>query len=216
MPIARPLLLAAILSVPSVGVAAIVEVHSFSPGLGIPDGNPAGLADARLVASAITGIEEIRLTLDISGSFNGDLYATLQHESGFAVLLNRVGRTATNSFGFGDDGLRITLYDEGSFEDIHGQTSGGGLVLGTFGSDGRASDPGVVLETDPRTALLDSFAGLDANGTWTLFVADLAGGDAHTLNEWSMEISGIPEPGSLILLVLSGAFLLRRSRLETV
>ena len=32
------------------------------------------------------------MTLNLSGGWNGDLYAYLVHNSGFAVLLNRVGR----------------------------------------------------------------------------------------------------------------------------
>ncbi len=52
----------------------------------------------------------------------------------------------------------------------------------------------------------------DANGNQPLFVADLSNGDTHTLNSWSMEISGTPEPGTLSLLALSAAIPRRRRR----
>jgi subtilisin-like proprotein convertase family protein len=39
-----------------------------------------------------------------------------------------------------------------------------------------------------RTFPVDAFNGGPAAGTWTLHVADVAGGDAGTLNAWSIEI----------------------------
>jgi subtilisin-like proprotein convertase family protein len=200
------------LAIPAAQAASVYEVFNYTNGTVIPDGNPSGLADARIVTSGITEIEDISVTIDISGSFNGDLYAALVHSTGFAILLNRVGRTISNSFGYDDDGLAVTFNDLGGFSEIHGQTSGGGLLSGTFGSDGRAVDPNSVLSTDSRSAVLSSIVGLDANGTWTLFVADLAGGDSHTLDSWSIEIIGVPEPASATLLVLGAALFLRRKR----
>ena len=84
--------------------------------------------------------------------------------------------------------------------------------MGNFGSDGRLVNPDLVLDTDPRTAFLTNFLGGDANGDWTLFIADLSGGATHTLDGWSMEITGIPEPGTISLLGLSLVLLVRRKR----
>jgi len=39
-----------------------------------------------------------------------------------------------------------------------------------------------------RTFPVDAFNGQPAAGSWTLHVADLAGGDVGTLNAWSLEI----------------------------
>jgi len=39
-----------------------------------------------------------------------------------------------------------------------------------------------------------SFNGLNPNGTWTLFFADLSGGDASTLVSWGLDIAAVPEP----------------------
>jgi hypothetical protein len=49
----------------------------------------------------------------------------------------------------------------------------GGPLTGIWTPDGRVVDPDLVLNTDPRTALLGSFNGLDPNGEWTLLIADL-------------------------------------------
>ncbi len=42
--------------------------------------------------------------------------------------------------------------------------------------DGRGSDPLVALNTDPRAAMLSSFNGLPAKGSWTHFIADQSAG----------------------------------------
>lgn len=202
-------------ALPVAKAASIVEVYNFN-GLNqsVPDGNPSGLANVQNLTSDIIEIEDISVSLNISGGWNGDLYVYLQHNAGLSVLLNRVGRTAGESFGYDNDGLDVTLNDLGSLAEIHGQDSGGGLLTGSFGSDGRLTDPNSVLDTDPRDALLTTFTGDDASGDWTLFVADLSGGDAHTLNSWSMEITGmtIPEPGTLSLFAIGAVLLIRRKR----
>lgn len=197
---------------------AITENYDFlGLALGLPDGDPTGVANLQTISSSIVSIDDISVSLDIAGTWNGDIYASLQHDTGFAVLLNRIGRTSGDSFGSSDDGFSVTLNDLGGFPDIHGQTSGGGTLFGNFGSDGRDVDPNLVLDVDARTALLTDFVGMDANGGWTLFVADMSGGDTHVLNSWSMEISGsaVPTPvgGSSALmfgLALSGIAGIRR------
>ena len=195
----------------------IVETHSFNGlNLAVPDGNPSGLGDLQPVTSQITEIDSLTVTLEISGTWNGDLYAYLTHGSGFAVLLNRSGRSATDSFGYGDHGFNVTL-DDSAPNNIHTYQSvtiptPGTPLTGTWQPDGRNVDPDTVLDTTPSTATLSSFNGIDANGNWTLFVADLSGGDAHTLNSWGMTIAGIPEPSMLALYVAGAALLIRKLR----
>lgn len=53
-------------------------------------------------------------------------------------------------------------------------------MTGTWQPDGRTNSPGSVLDSQPPDAFLSSFNGLDPNGDWTLFVADVSGGDTHT------------------------------------
>src|SRR5215470_16537192 len=89
----------------------------FANGGTIPDANPTGWYDSRSVNLAgmfgplrpgeTTDVRSINVTLNISGGYNGDLYAYLVHSSGFAVLLNRSGRTGANGFGYGDAGFGI-------------------------------------------------------------------------------------------------------------
>ena len=59
-----------------------------------------------------------------------------------------------------------------------------------------------------------AFTGSTGYERWvrTLFVTDLSGGDSHTLDSWELEITGVPEPGTVSLLLLGAALLARRRR----
>src|SRR5262245_11807142 len=153
--------------------------------LAIPDGDLTGLADSHVISGISGTISSLQVSLNIAGTgdgaFNGDLYATLVNSSGgFAVLVNRLGRTGTSSFGYSDNGLDITLVD--ALPDVHlYRTSpyllnGNGQLTGLWGTDGRNVNPLNVLDTDSQSATLSSFYGSPADGTWTLFVADASNG----------------------------------------
>ena len=63
-----------------------------------------------------------------------------------------------------------------------------------------------MLNTSARTAFLSSFNGLDPNGTWTLFIADVSGGDQSTLVSWELDITAVPEPVTVALGIFGGLF----------
>ena len=203
---------------------ASAETFTFTPGAAIPDGTlPLGITDTRTPASAINVIQGISLTLDIGSvgaGWTGDLYAFVQHVTpggtGFSVLLNRVGTTTLDRFGYSDSALSVTFSDAATNGDIHTyQTNGGGapyiaafnpvtgVVSGTWQPDGRTADPntvnaGSVTDLSSRNAMLTSgtnpFTGLSAKGDWTVFITDGSGGGAMTLNNWTLDISGISGP----------------------
>src|SRR5688572_16097823 len=149
----------------------------------IPDGEATGLSDQRTVTGVPGTITDLNVFLRIQpdpDGFAGDIYATLAHDSGFAVLLNRVGRRADGSpgaaFGYSDPGFNVKLDDAAANGDIHnyrvqlfGSHTGGSLsgpLTGTWAPDGRSADPSVVLDTSPRNASpLAAFNQLPANGT---------------------------------------------------
>lgn len=205
---------------------ARAETFAFnSLNLVIPDNNATGLTNTQTISSGISLIQSVRLDLNITGGFNGDLYAFLTRgpgpipgpAPGFAVLLNRVGRTASDSDGYADSGFSVTFDDTATsappaLGDIHlyGTVTSGSPITGTWQPDARDVDPSLVLDSSPRTAFLNSFAGGNANGTWTLFLADNASGGVSTLSSWSLHIEGIPEPGTSLLLVVGGALALTR------
>ncbi len=177
----------------------------------IPDGSSTGFADARTVTTSTVSIDTLEVRLNLagvgSGAYNGDLYVTLQHDSGFAVLLNRAGRTGDDPFGAWDNGYNVTFALGDTLGDIHNYRSVLGLgnddvlspLTGRWQADGRNVDPSVVLDTSPRTAGLESFHGVDPNGEWTLFVADLSSGGLARIQSWELLIEPlavIPEPST--------------------
>ena len=162
-------------------------------------------------AAEISTITYVTVSLNFSGGWNGDIYAYLIHDSGYAVLLNRIGRDAGNPDGSSTSGMTVTL-DDSAPTNIHLPPSTSGVLTGVYQADGRNTDPDSVLTSDPRSALLSSFNGLNAAGEWTLFVADLNPGDQSTLESWSLTITAVPEPSSAVLLLGAGLFALRRRR----
>ena len=192
--------------------------YTFSPNRAVPDGNPTGLALATNLSGMTDFIANVTVSLNISGGFNGDLYAYLTGPTGgFAVLLNRVGVANGNANGYDDTGLNITLNDAAGFNNVHFYQddtytlNGGGQLTGNWSSDGRAVDPlsaPTVIGTNSPTALLDSFDGISPDGTWTLFVADLSNGEQSTVVTWGLTIVTVPEPATWALLGTGAALFL--------
>jgi subtilisin-like proprotein convertase family protein len=172
----------------------------------IPDGNPTGFASSTNLSGVVGTVTSVTVTLDITGGFNGDLYAYLAGPaSGFAVLLNRTGITGSNPVGYSDAGFNITLSD-GS-PNIHlyqldSPTFSGGQLTGTWAPDGRNIDPqssGSTFDSASTGTDLSSFDGNTANGSWTLFIADMSSGGQATLVSWGLTVVTVPEPQTWVL-----------------
>lgn len=214
---------------PLPGDGPILQNYDFA-GLPLPltpgDGSGLGVSDTRTVTSNIEVITDVNVWFHLEnpvagGAFNGDFYATLSHDSGFAVLLNRPGRRGgsdPDAYGYADNGFSITLDDQAPAGDVHTYrlqlplTEGGppGLshstevdpsyqagLTGRWAPDGRDANPADVTSDMMRTRMLSQFNGLPASGQWTLFVADVSPGGSARLTGWGLEITGlavIPEP----------------------
>ena len=202
----KNLFLAGLLMLAATVANATLYTYSFTGiNQAIPDGNPGGYANVQTVNlgtlpadGTTTAITDINVSLNISGGYNGDLYGYLVHSSGFTVLLNRIGRTGSDAFGNTGAGMNVTLDDQGG-SDIHGAANG--VLSGTYAVDGRTTSPLTVVNTDSQSALLSSFNTLNANGSWTLFLADMSGGDTSTLVSWGLQISVVPEPTTWAMIV---------------
>jgi len=182
----------------------------------IPDGNPNGLSSTIEVSEAEGAITNFSVFLSVTGGYTGDFYSYLTSDNGgFAVLLNRVGRTSGSPLGYEDVGMTLSLSDL-ALADVH--TYGGNFgnpLTGTWQPDGRDVNPQLVLDTDLRLAPLGSFNNRTPNGTWTLFFSDMAGGGEGTLVNWTLLIQTVPEPVSLSLAVLgAGLWAMARWRLR--
>jgi hypothetical protein len=176
----------------------------FAGGGNIPDGGTGGWSDTRNVSDIASGliIGGVTVTFTISGGYNGDLYGYLSHDGALMPLLNRVGMGTGSSsdmtyyFGYGDSGFTgVTLADSGSIN-IHNY-GGAGVPTGTY-----APDSGGL-------SFSSTFGGLNPNGNWTLFLADLSnGGGQSALTGWSLEITAVPEPVNVALGIFGGIALL--------
>lgn len=193
----------------------ILESHSYTPGLAVPDGSLVGISHTIQFPATIAEITEVTVELELSGGFTGDFYAYLQHDTGFAVLLNRPGRTSNSglaSLGYLDSGFQISFADDAANGDIHFYQSvsdpAGGVLTGLWQPDARATSPLSVVGTEPRDAPLASFLGLASGGDWTLFVADLSPGGVGTLDAWTLHVTGVAVPEPRTLVSLAGVALL--------
>lgn len=199
-------------------------------GLPIPDDSNTGLTLSLDLPASFT-LENVAVTLSLSvpegdSGWFGDLYAYLQHDGEIAVLLNRPGRDDLNFAGYPDSQNALVTFDDTAPNgDIHTYrlalfgdetVSLSEPLGGRWQPDGRDTDPGLALTSDPRNAMLDVFNGQDAAGTWRLFVADLSSGGQYQLDQWSLEITGaaaVPEPAHAALaaaLLLAGWTWFRR------
>lgn len=210
----------------SANAESVTNTFNFNVGQGVPDHNANGLLSVGSVnLASIPAIQELRVGLNISGNFNGDLYAYIQKDGGQAILLNRVGVGSFNPFGYSDAGFNVTFADSAA-ADIHGYRNSPNArtsqLTGTWQPDGRMISPSsapALFDDAPRPAMLGSFTDADPSGNWNLFICDTSAGGSSTLNSWSLQfvntVVPVPEPGTVALLGL-GAFALvvgsRRAR----
>jgi len=179
----------------------------FVNGTTIPDGSYSGWSDTREVNTMPAGtLTAVAVDLNLSSGWTGDLYAYLTHDSGFVVLLDRVGVPDAGANGYGAGNLDITLADDGfngggDFANIH--LYGGGNSVGTLWNP---DNHNAGISTTAASGSLGSFT--TANGTWTLFIADLSGGGVTTVQDWGlqMDIVAVPEIETWIAAALAGAF----------
>lgn len=226
---------AALLAISLAVFQANAALFTFTPGspVPIPDNQSSGVALTGVINDpSLTAIQSLQVNLTIAGAdggaggFNGDLYAYLQFSSGLTILLNRPGRTASSTFGYSDSGMNVTFADAADADIHHYRTefNGGNInlavddVTGAFQPDGRNISPtssGATFDAAARTATLNSFNGLNPNGTWTLFVADRSSGGLSEVTTWGLEITVVPEPHEYALasgVALLGFGLFRRSK----
>lgn len=207
----------ALIAVCSATTHASTTIVDFTVNTSIPDDSPTGVTDTQSIAgSTIVGIQSLEVRLKLSGGWNGDIFAYLSHDSGFSVLLNRPGKTSSDTIGSGSSGMDVTFSDF-AIVDIHTGISNSGFISGLYQPDARTTDPDLVLDTSTRSAFLSSFNGLNANGSWTLFVSDNSPADESTLLGWGLTITGTPEPSRALLVMFGlGGIVLRRRRVRAV
>ncbi len=164
----------------------------------VPDGSGSGLSFSTNLTSTIGSVAAARVRLKVTGEYNGDLYAYLRHVTpkgtSLAVLLNRPGRSTTDTHGYDGAGMDVTLASS-AVADIHlygnfTNLPNGVALSGSWQPDARKVNPNTVGSTSTRDAGLDVFLGMEGSGEWTLFVADLESGGSNMLSGWELELVG--------------------------
>ena len=195
----RILLLAAMVVTATAAHATLYSTNwssGFANGGVVPDNNLSGWSDTRNVTTMPAGtLQSVAVDLHLTGGWNGDLYAYLVHDTGFSVLLDRV---CPGAFGNGDAGMNVTLASVGSY----------GTVQGNIGTYGGGFVPTGVWNPYNTSGSLGSFVTTSANGSWSLFIADLSGGAVTTVQSWGlqMDIVAVPEVETWVAAALAGAF----------
>ena len=188
----------------------------------IPVGSTTGWSDSRALSGETGTIGSITVNLDISGGFNGSLYGYLTYDGVLVTLINRVGvgssTAGSTPFGYGDSGFNVTLSSSAAnnihfYQNVPGYSiNGSGQLTGTWNPDGRGisplSSPG-SFDSTSGLQTLNSFDGLSPDGTWTLFLADVAsGGGTPQVLSYGLEITTVPEPVNMALGIFAGLAIL--------
>jgi hypothetical protein len=201
---------------------------AFANGAYIPPGSLTGWSDSETISGESGVISSLTVNLNITGGYNGNLYGYLSYDGVLVTLLNRVGvgsSTPTSSaLGYWDSGFDITLSSTAAnnlhfYQNLPGfSLNANGQLTGAWQPDGSALSPlspPSSFDSSPGAQTLNSYAGLDPNGTWTLFIADVvSGGGQSQLDSYSLDItttqavSMVPEPGGPLAGILAGLFAL--------
>ncbi len=143
------------------------------PGAIADNPNP-GLVSQFTVSNCGGVIQDLKLGLDITHSWVGDLKITLVSPDDTEVIVYDppgIGCSGNNIFAVADDAAGSPLND---------QCAGGTPTIA-----------GVYYPLNPLAAV----NGEQGDGIWGLVVQDLAGGDTGTLNDWSLQMDcSEPEP----------------------
>lgn len=198
-------------------VAAIAVADPFSvvgTGGAIPDNDAGGVVGSGNFAGtpgSITSLDRVTI-FEINHSWVGDLTAILSHGGTDFYLFHRPG---TGTFGHSDDlagtydfipGASLTI-DQAAAA-ATGVVPAGAYLPAWQGS--ASSIPG----TNGTLSNFNAYNGQDPNGTWTLTIIDLAGGDTGSFQGFAVAgtYTPVPEPATMMALGLGAAALLRRRK----
>ena len=173
--------------------ATLSQSQTFTPANGtIADGNPVGsVFTGTFSQTGFSGpISTVSIGLNISGGYNGDLYAYLVAPNGTVVLL-------LNQPGSGAFGSAASGFGNGTANSFELTSSGTSIQT----VDGTAWQ--TLTGSYQAAGNLNDFAasGATGNGNWTLFFADLSSGGGNSyLNNWTLNLTVVPEPVLLALI----------------
>jgi subtilisin family serine protease/subtilisin-like proprotein convertase family protein len=144
-----------------------------APNLAIPDNNTTGISDTQTVAAtgALTGL---RLSVDVTHTYVGDLTLTLTKGSTSVVFLQRPGNpTNTGSSGCNGDNVNVVV-DDAATNTLETNCTADPNPAYTAGASYKPNNP------------LAGFVATELSGDWTLKAVDSVGQDVGTINRWCL------------------------------
>ena len=161
-------------------------------------------SDIAIANGATNIITDVNVTLKTGAhTWADDMEISLRSPSGTVVVLMQ------DAGGSDDIAGSLTFDDQaaGMIDDATGTFTGSGTYQPSVYSTATTTAPA------PTGVGLSAFNGENANGTWSLFVFDDAGGDTGAFSDgWNIELTVIPAPASAALLGLGGIAAIRRRR----
>ncbi|MGB0717465.1 MAG: proprotein convertase P-domain-containing protein, partial [Phycisphaerae bacterium] len=159
------------------GIMQSVTVNE-TPGTAIPDDDASGLTRVLNVTESFQ-IADVRLGIQVTHTWVGDLCITLEHAGTTITVIQRLGDPALGCDADGccacDVDNLVATFDDAASTSIDAIPCVDGETSGTF---------------IPRE-LLAAFDGLDSAGDWTLTVSDNAAADTGSLASWGLTIDGV-------------------------
>ncbi len=166
-------------------------------------------------------IGAVKVTLWIDHSRAGDLTVKLVSPAGTEIfLMNRPGAagvwgdgtphgSARGSTGRLSAAFPVTFHDNA---ELSSHEMGNGPSYPIIGNAGPSQFRPSANGYSQGNALLGLLAGEQAAGQWTLIVGDAAPDNAGVLEQWSIEVTTIPEPAAATLLAAGLVLLASRRR----
>ncbi|MBI1190560.1 MAG: hypothetical protein GC200_07795 [Tepidisphaera sp.] len=166
---------------------ASAQVYSASPNLQIINTTaPSGTVSSTIgVSGGPSSITDINVIFQATHTWDADIDVILQGPTGYICL--------TTDNGSSGDNYLTTRFDDASTTSITSGTAPfnnnyrpEGLINGWTGSP--------TTFTGTNYSNLAGFNGTNANGNWTMYVADDTSGDSGTWTYWSLEFNGAVDP----------------------
>lgn len=169
------------------------EAYKTEPNLAIPDNNPAGIEAMIHVPAGQRTIVSLTVDTITRHTWQGDLRFTLITPWGAQIVLTDRPGVPQTTFGFSTDnygnpatGEKFRWDDEAAHPYDTG--SPGAPVTNPVGN------------WKPENSINSVVFGMDPTGPWKLRVADFAGDDVGTLDNFGLNFTMVPEPASMIAL----------------
>lgn len=164
------------------------QLYNNATDVAIPDNPP--VSSSIVIAGFVGTITDVNVCMALNHTFDGDLDIVLAGPGGLVQHLTSDNGSGGDNYGNFTTG---TYFDD---EGAPAITAGAAPFAGRFSPEITAQ--AMTAPAPAATAgSLSRWDGGSANGTWTLWIDDDAGGDVGTLRHWSLIFNDTGSPGTV-------------------